>query len=625
MPLPRIHRLSAVLANQIAAGEVIERPAAAIKELIENAIDAQATAIVVRIEEGGVALIEVEDNGQGIDCADLPKATERHATSKITSVDDLGCIATMGFRGEALASLAAVSELTIASKTAADKDGWQYCPNYPQPKRMAMANGTRVIATSLFANVPARRRFLSSTATETAHCTKVVRELALANPPIKFAFYVDGKCRFDLPVSDFKQRLIDNFPLLKDNLIAVNENGVGLSLNGFVFSPTIEGGGKKIGQYFYVNGRVVKDKLLRRALMDATREFSHHGEVGYLLFFNLPPSQVDANVHPSKLEVRFVQSSAVFGFIRGAVSKAIDTPLGVPINTAVKPLPDFQTAKSMPPLSQLSNNNPTPNYSNYSHTSSAKQGSGADWASWAAAQVGEKKQGGYGQTTAPDGATIPHQPTNQPANLAIPIPDEESAQLPMGERYLGRALGLISGAFIVAENGQGLVVVDMHAAHERVIYQQLKTTYLSGEWQMQPLLIPLSLPLSELQSATLQENQDKIKGITIKWVGDNTAEISEVCATIANRADLAVLCNDILDGIAAQGDAQQIKWLQEEYFSLVACHAAVRANDSLTLLEMDTLLRQMEKTERSGVCNHGRPCWYQITTDFLNQVFRRGQ
>ncbi len=612
----RIQHLSQALANQIAAGEVIERPAAAIKELIENAIDANATAITVRIKGGGVEQIEIEDNGNGIFPDDLPLAILRHATSKISESDDLKAIETLGFRGEALASLASVSDFTIASKTADSKNGWQYGVSYTEPKPLSMAQGTHIQACALFANIPARRRFLSSVTTETAHCFKTVRELALSNPAIAFNFYSDGKERFRLStVDNQKKRLVDIFPILEDNLIGVAEKTAEIGINGFLFSPTIVGGGKKMGQYFYVNGRLVRDKLLRRAAMEATRELSHHGEIGFLLLLTIPADRVDVNVHPSKLEVRFLNASGVFGFVHRSLKKAIDRPLAVPLQHST--------------VSQTNLLTPTNLYNHDRNNDVNHRGVGEQSAVFNSISSPERQRG-FSSNSSKHSASTSHN-HNFKSDTFISKTDPISINPSLvtdsiiDEEPLGKSLGQIHDTFIVAENKVGLVIIDMHAAHERILYEKLKKSFDEDNMAMQAYLTPLSIPLSELQAITLKKHANKICGLSVKLVDENTAEITSVSTLIVDRVDVVLLLGEIIEALAEVGYAEQLQTQHETLFSLMACHAAVRANDRLTLAETNTLLRQMEQSERSGYCNHGRPCWYQIEKKHLDKIFRRGQ
>ena len=592
----RINRLSPGLANQIAAGEVIERPAAALKELIENALDAEARTVKISIEDGGVTLMEIQDDGAGIIADDLPLAFERHATSKIRDQEDLAAIASLGFRGEALASLAAVSDLTLASRPRAEDNGWEYAIGREKPLPKSMAPGTIVRARDLFANIPARRRFLRSAATEAAHCLTVVRQATLSQPAVAFSLTTNGREKLRLAKAEnLSERLSGLFPELADNLIEVNESAGGMTLSGHIFSPSLVDGGKRIGQYFYINGRIVRDPMLRRAVSDSLREITHHGEPGYVLFLKTPLQGVDVNVHPSKLEVRFAEPRLIFDFIRRALNKSIARPLGVPIRelpVAAPPQLHENTASfdsRRPPL-------PRP----YSPAAGSVNPPPAWRQDFAA--------------SSPSPLTGPP-PTNLP-------PLTETGPL-VGDQPLGRALGQVHRIYIVAENNRGLIVVDMHAAHERLLYEELRTD--EGAAPMQTLLAPIDVPLSAQQAATLAEQADSVLGLVARLADENTAEITAVDSRISRTVDPGLLLSEVLDDLAHDGAGMQAAHRRDLILSRIACHAAVRANDTLSTDEMNRLLRKMEKVERSGTCNHGRPCWQQINRRDLDRLFRRGQ
>ncbi len=612
----RIKRLPPAVANLIAAGEVIERPAAALKELLENSADAGAKKIQCEICGGGADLLQVADDGEGLAPRDLPLALQPHATSKIRGAEDLDEVATFGFRGEALASLAAVSDLTIASRAPQAEHGYRYSREMKEPKPQAMAPGTTVAAHNMFADVPARRRFLRSAATETAHCFAAVQRAALALPLLAFSLTINGKERIALPHSQTRrERLASLFsPVLAADALEVEESAGELFLCGEIFSPAHGASGKSAGQFFFVNGRFVRDRLLRRALGDALRAMSHGGEPGYALFLTMPQAMVDVNVHPAKMEVRFSDPQAVFYFVRRAAQKALAAPLGAPVRTP-PPMHSHSQPSSSPAYSQPSSGSrlpsspslpspPSPRDFSPRHSQYSPKAAEDAWRK----MFSEMPQIGESQ--------LQSQPSPQPS----PVP-----LLPNEEQPLGRALGQIHDIYIVAENSAGLVVVDMHAAHERILYEQLKTAYDARGLEMQPLLAPAQTPLSPAQAAALQERGGDLPGVSAELTGECIAEVRAVAAIIAGRADPARLLLEILDGALETGPGDTVALLRDQALSTVACHAAVRANRRLNKEEMNALLRKMEKTERSGVCNHGRPCWQQIDRAFFDRVFHRGR
>ena len=570
----RIHTLPISVANLIAAGEVIERPAAALKELLENALDAAATDIRIDINDGGITLLRVQDNGSGIIADDLALACARHATSKIRTAEELAEISTFGFRGEALASLAAVADIKIASRTADSPHGHEYAPDKQTPHPLPMPVGTTITARALFADIPARRRFLRTPATEAAHCVAVTTQTALASYAAAFTLSVNKRQRFNLAkCGDYRERLLAVFPSLADNLLPVTDRGGNLSLYGEIFSPALGNTGKKFGQFLYVNGRYVKDRLLRRAVSDCLRPVSHDGDPGYLLFLETPNDGTDVNVHPAKLEVRFAEPRRVFDFVRRSVNKALAKPLAVPVrNNDWLPPPPLPSDNTTPPLPlTITTLKSIP-------TATAK--------------------------------TAGFQPINNYESLPAEAP-------------LGRALGQLHDIYIIAENQNGLVIVDMHAAHERILYEELKKA--ADNLPMQPFLSRPQIPLSDLQAATLREHGDKLIGIQASLIDERTATLSAISIMLAGLSNVSTLLTEVLDDLANFGEGSHATAQRDFILSSIACHAAVRANQQLTLPEMNSLLRRMEESERSGFCNHGRPCWQQIDRNYFDRVFRRGQ
>ena len=591
----RICKLPLSVSNQIAAGEVIERPAAALKELIENSLDAKATKICIDIVGGGADLLRVQDDGEGIVGDDLEVALQPHATSKITTAEDLSAIITYGFRGEALASLAAVSTLTIASCRAKAAHGYEYSLKMDSPTPKAMSPGTLITVRGLFSDLPARRRFLRSPTTEAAHCLTTVRNVALANGA-GFEFSVNEKPRLSLlPTDDMTARFIDIFPSVKDNTVAIFEEAGNISLSGVILSPSLGYSATRVGQYFYLNNRFMRDKLLRRAIAEALRNLTHSGEPGYALYLNLPANFVDVNVHPSKLEARFLEPRAIFDFVRRSIVKAMKTPLGAPVS--IEP-PTHSTA-----------HDPRPAAVQYS--------------------------GGINRSADVPGRLLQKQAADTSRAIDAwrqmfsaaaddkAIESSPAKELDSNENFtLGRALGQLHDIYIIAENHHGLVVVDMHAAHERILLEELKKSDAVNGIVMQPLLATEKVSLSPTQAATLAAADD-LCGIIATAGADDTAMITAIASLIVGKAAPAQLLIEILDDLAKHGDG--VLRLRERQLSVIACHAAVRANRRLSVEEMNVLLRRMEETEFSGVCNHGRPCWRQIDISYFDRIFSRGR
>ena len=604
-PPRRIETLSPPVADLVAAGEVIERPAAALKELIENAVDAGANKIDVAIEEGGIKKIEVADDGCGIRPEDLPRAAARHATSKMRVAADLVAIATLGFRGEALASLrAAAAELTIVSRPRGASDGAAIGWPGGIARALAAPFGAKITARDLFAAVPARRRFLRRPATEAAHCRMALMRVALAEPTVAFSYSVDGRRVFDLPPGDIDSRLAALFGDVGRGAIPIDEEAGGISLRGRVFSPRLGATAKSAGQFFYVNGRFVRDKFLRRALLDALRGMAHEGEPGCVLFFSLPPQAVDVNAHPAKTEVRFLESSTVFQFVRNALSKSFAKPLGAPIDDDPFARAPVEFAPAVAPVAGAWSPRRPPD-------------SGlSDPRLRAAALDNWLRLGGQSGVKA-DNLFDP---------AAAPATDEPPPPLPsLGEEPLGRALAQLHGVYILAANRDGLVVVDMHAAHERVLYEKLKARDCAGA--AQSLLTPARAAVSPLQFAVFTRHQSALaeSGLTARAAGEGEIEIESAPAALAAVVDPAALLVETLDELSVFGDSAQAQIAREKILSSMACHAAARANRQLSLDEMNALLREMERTERSGSCNHGRPCWQMIPLRYFDRRFHRGQ
>jgi DNA mismatch repair protein MutL len=562
-----IRVLPPLLVSQIAAGEVVERPASVLKELLENAVDAGAQAITVVLEGGGIKRVQVEDDGAGIARAELPLALARHATSKIASLEDLEGVVTMGFRGEALASIASVSRLSIVSRTrdaghAAEisAEGAQLSEVRPA----ARAQGTTVTVADLYFNTPARRKFLRTDATEFGHCDEVFRRIALARSGVAFMLKHNGRVSHVVRAQPGAERAA---ALLGDafftNSIQVDTQVGALHIFGRAGTPQAAGE-RTDGQYFFVNGRYVRDRLLSHAVREAYSELLHgERQPAYVLFLEIDPRAVDVNVHPAKTEVRFRDGRAVHQFVYHAVHRALAP------SAAAAPV----------------------SYATFS-----------------------------GQ-----------QPIQAAFGLAQPVAAYESfirSALPSNEKAppLGYALGQLHGVYILAQNEAGLVLVDMHAAHERIVMEKLKSNLDAGAVQRQSLLVPAVFSAEALDVATAEENRDTLErlGLELTVSGPNELAVRAAPAPLAG-GDIVGLARGVLGEIREYGASQALSARQNELLATMACHAAVRANRALSVAEMNALLREMEETERSGSCNHGRPTWYQLTMADLDKLFLRGR
>jgi DNA mismatch repair protein MutL len=597
------------LINQIAAGEVVERPAAALKELLENAIDAGARHIDIDLAGGGVKLIRVADDGDGIDRDDLGLAVARHATSKIASAIDLEAIATLGFRGEALASIAAVSRLALTSRSREKPHAWRIEVDGGEvgaAQPAALASGTTVTVQELYFNTPARRKFLRTDATEYGHCEEAFRRIALSHPDVGFTMQHNGSVRYRLLAQGRRAR-VD--ALLGEEFTAhgatVDEQGATLALAGWVVRPAYATGVRD-AQYVFVNGRFVRDRVLTHALREAYRDVLHHDrQPGYVLWLVIEPRAVDVNVHPTKTEVRFRESGAVHQFVRHAVDKALAaTAAQQPAVSAAERL--GVAAARVPPLVPAPDN-----------TADAGRGTamGSRWAAGAAAAT---------QASMALNATEPMAfyarlfgEREQPA-AGVDLPNDD-------DHPLGFALAQLHGIFVLAQNRDGLVLVDMHAAHERILYERLKTA-LDQSLPMQPLLVPVTFAADPLDVATAEENAATLSalGFAMTVLGPATLAVRAVPALLAD-ADTVTLARAVLSDVREYGGSRILTAQRDELLSTMACHGAVRAHRTLSAHEMNALLRQMEATERGGQCNHGRPTWYQLTLSDLDRLFMRGR
>jgi len=601
-PSPRrpIRELPDELVSQIAAGEVVERPASVVRELVDNALDAGAAQVVVRLLAGGVRLIAVEDDGAGIARDELALALRRHATSKIASLADLESVGTMGFRGEALAAIGSVSQLNLLSRTADQASGFLLDGQTGELKPAARARGTTVEVRELFFSTPARRKFLKADATELAHCIEAVRRHALVRPDVGFAIWHEGRLVQQWRAASHDQRLADVLgnELLSQSVAVAYEGGT-IRVSGRVGIPDAARA-RADQQFAYVNGRYVRDKVLSHAARSAYEDVLHgQRQPVYTLYLEIDPARVDVNVHPTKIEVRFRDSREVHQAVRHAVERALAAPRA---GGAVQPAP--QAPASAPER---------------------------DTASWM--QAGMRFSSPAGHVVSDIAALWATSPTAGPGEAAVPghtamLETEAAAApaLPEGDWPLGRAIAQLQGIYILSENREGLVIVDMHAAHERIVYERLKRQMAGSGIASQPLLIPATFAATPQEIATAQTCAATLHalGLDVTPFSPKTLAVRAVPVSLA-QGDAAELARSVLAELAQHGASTVVESARNELLGTMACHGAVRANRRLALDEMNALLRQMEETERSDQCNHGRPTWRQLTVRQLDALFMRGR
>ena len=576
-----IHPLPDLLISQIAAGEVVERPASVLKELLENSLDAGASRIDVHLDEGGVRLIRIADNGGGIGRDDLPAALARHATSKIASLEDLERVATLGFRGEALASIAAVARVHLTSRTATADHAWKIRADTQAIEPAALSQGTVVDVADLYFNTPARRKFLKSAQTEFAHCDEALRRVALARPELTVSLAHNGAVRRRLPAGDLQRRTRDLFGEdFLDYARDIDVRAGDLRLHGYAALPAYSRAGRD-EQYCFVNGRFVRDKLLSHACREAYADVLHGSrQPAYVLFLELDPAGVDVNVHPAKTEVRFRESRGVHQFVFHALSRCIAAPLA---------------AASTPTLS----------YDAARHDE-------------APGTRGQPRQHSLGMAEPAAAAYLDF------AWQAASSPAESGP--PQQQAPLGYALAQLHGIYILAQGASGLILVDMHAAHERILYEKLKTTLDTAPPPIQPLLIPALFSASETELACVVEHADTLAalGFEIEPAGPRQLAVRAV-PSVLSSSDIVALVRALLADLKDFPASTVIETRRNELLATMACHGAVRARRQLTLPEMNALLRDMEATERADQCNHGRPTWTQLTLADLDRLFLRGR
>ncbi|MDG0855512.1 DNA mismatch repair endonuclease MutL [Roseateles puraquae] len=628
LPAPRpIRELPDELISQIAAGEVVERPASVVRELVDNALDAGARNIQVKLMAGGVRAIVVEDDGCGIPVQQLPMALKRHATSKIGSLHDLESVATMGFRGEALAAIASVSDMAIASRTAADAHAHRLDARSGELQPAARSRGTSVEVRELFFATPARRKFLKTDATELAHCVEAVRRHALARPDVGFAIWHEGKLVDQWRAASVEQRIAD---VLGEDFVADSrpfEHSAGpLALTGRAGLPEAARS-RADQQYVWVNGRYVRDKLISHAIRSAYEDVLHgQRQPSYVLFIEIAPELVDVNVHPTKIEVRFRDGRAIHQSVRRAFidalaqSRSADT---AGVESAMAPL---GFAPTLPATLYVAEPRPAYTAASPSSYSPAVPPTAEQVrlslvqheALWQPSSAGLPGAG----LAAPDAVPeVTRAAAPSALAPAVPLP-----RLPDDDWPLGRAVAQIQGVYILAENRQGLVIVDMHAAHERVVYERLKARLGSAQIESQPLLIPVSFAATAEEVAAAEQHADTLAqlGLDVAPLSTRTLAVRSRPALLA-ASDLVALTRELLAEMAQFDASSVLERAQHEILATMACHGAVRANRQLTLDEMNALLRDMEATERADQCNHGRPTWRQLDMRDLDALFLRGR
>jgi len=626
-----IRPLPEILINQIAAGEVVERPASVVKELVENAIDAGASRVDIDLEEGGVRLIRIRDNGSGIAPEQLPLAVSRHATSKIADLDDLESVATLGFRGEALPSIASVSRFTLSSRRAHDEHGSALQiegGKIGEVTPRAHAPGTTVEVRELFYNVPARRKFLRAERTELGHIEEWLRSLALARPDVELRVSHNGKASRRYKPGDLysdarlAETLGEDFA---NQAVRVDHSGAGLRLHGWIAQPHYSRASAD-QQYLYVNGRSVRDRSVAHAVKMAYGDVLYHGrQPAYVLFLELDPTRVDVNVHPAKHEVRFRDSRLVHDFVYRTLKDALaDTRAGMSTQ-------DIGAGSAHPADAGAASMVSSAGASGFGLVRGAAPGAGSSGGG-----------GGFSgwRPQQPLGLQVADAPAAYAALYAAPAGAERGAALPpmptenglpvtsadAGVPPLGYAIAQLHGIYILAENAEGLIVVDMHAAHERIGYERLKNAHDGIGLQSQPLLVPITLAVGEREADTAESEADTLAalGFEVTRAGPGSLHVRSIPALLAH-AEPEGLLRDVLTDLREHGQSRRVASARDELLSTMACHGAVRANRRLTVPEMNALLRDMEITERSGQCNHGRPTWARFSLAEIDRWFLRGR
>lgn len=642
LKIRRIHTLNPALANQIAAGEVIERPASVVKELLENSIDAGATELIIRVEQGGSTLIEIMDNGRGIHAEDLPLAVMRHATSKIQTAEDLHAIVSLGFRGEALASIAAVSRLTLTSSQADDGIGYQVEVNgtafdHQEIQAVAAPKGTHIRVQDLFFNVPARRKFLKKPGTEFGHIEEIVRRLALTHFDIRFVLEHNQSIKLNLPIADSGELRFQRVQQLlgrafTENAYWMDADSINMRLTGWLGHPS-DARAQADLQYVYVNGRIVKDKTISHALRMAYDGILHgHQHAGYLLFLEVDPENIDVNVHPTKHEIRFLNQREVHEFVRHYAKETLSQ-----FQTATANLSDaMKIAENQASLSVQ------PRYQEplQLHHRVEPEQAGEQAPSDVLTDFSSSQPQGVHYSAQSSRYQVSQQLNNALQSYLAPLRDTSSAvdqaqsladftvQSPkVDEHPLGIAIAQLHGIYVLAQNTEGLIIVDMHAAHERILLQQMKSAWDKPEfWTSQQLLIPKVINITRMQAMRVEELKDQLArlGLEIDQYGDEQVIVRGVPA-ILHKANFEALVPELLNDLDPNDEAQGLLQKRDQILAGMACHGAVRAHRILGLSEMNALLRQMEQTEFASQCNHGRPTWRAFPLAQLDKLFARGE
>ena len=638
----RIHTLNPALANQIAAGEVIERPASVVKELLENSIDAGATELIIRVEQGGSTLIEIMDNGRGIHAEDLPLAVMRHATSKIQTAEDLHAIVSLGFRGEALASIAAVSRLTLTSSQADDGIGYQVEVNgtafdHQEIQAVAAPKGTHIRVQDLFFNVPARRKFLKKPGTEFGHIEEIVRRLALTHFDIRFVLEHNQSIKLNLPIADSGELRFQRVQQLlgrafTENAYWMDADSINMRLTGWLGHPS-DARAQADLQYVYVNGRIVKDKTISHALRMAYDGILHgHQHAGYLLFLEVDPENIDVNVHPTKHEIRFLNQREVHEFVRHYAKETLSQfqTATADLSDAMK-IAENQASMSVQPRyqeplqlhrhvepEQTGEQAPSDVLTDFS----SNQPQGVHYSAQPS-----RYQGSQQLNNALQSYLAPLRDTSSAVDQAQPLVDVTVQSPKVDEHPLGIAIAQLHGIYVLAQNTEGLIIVDMHAAHERILLQQMKSAWDKPEfWTSQQLLIPKVINITRMQATRVEELKDQLArlGLEIDQYGDEQVIVRGVPA-ILHKANFEALVPELLNDLDPNDEAQGLLQKRDQILAGMACHGAVRAHRILGLSEMNALLRQMEQTEFASQCNHGRPTWRAFPLAQLDKLFARGE
>ena len=658
----RIHTLDPALANQIAAGEVIERPASVVKELLENSIDAGATELIIRVEQGGSTLIEIIDNGRGIHPEDLPLAVMRHATSKIQTSEDLHAITSLGFRGEALASIAAVSRLTLTSSQAEDGIGYQVEVNgtafdHQEVQPVAASKGAHIRVQDLFFNVPARRKFLKKPGTEFGHIEEIVRRLALTHFDIRFVLEHNQSLKLNLPIADSGELRFQRVQQLlgrqfTENAYWIDADSINMRLSGWLGHPS-DARAQADLQYVYVNGRIVRDKTISHALRMAYDGILHgHQHAAYLLFLEVDPENIDVNVHPTKHEIRFLNQREVHEFVRHYAKETLaqfqtasaDLAQAMKVETESQPIapqPRYQEQFSLhqamtayqPAAEPYAMRSHTNAQANASYVEAEASDVLTDFESSRPqtvnyAQDYNKSYAGSQQlNNALKSYLAPLRETPETELKTAKQSFNEHLQRKVDEHPLGMAIAQLHGIYILAQNSEGLIIVDMHAAHERIVLQQMKAAWDKPEfWSSQQLLIPKVVNISRMQAMRVEELKEQLArfGLEIDQYGDEQVIVRGVPAILL-KADFDALIPELLNDLDPSDQVQSLQQKRDQILAGMACHGAVRAHRILSLSEMNALLRQMEQTEFASQCNHGRPTWRAFPLSQLDKLFARGE